>query len=46
MLGGKKENREMWGKKCAYKALKESPGQWRGNKIIFKGGLSQEHSMP
>ena len=31
----------MW-KKYAYPALKESPGRWTGNKIIFKGGPVKE----
>ena len=37
--GKKKKNREIW-KKCAYLALIGSPGQWTGNKIIFKGGIT------
>ena len=31
-------------KKYAYPALKESPGRWTGNKIIFKGGLIESNN--
>ena len=42
-VGKKKKNVEYM--KCTHSALICSPGQWTGNKIIFKGGLTlSQHS--